>query len=105
MKLRAITACAAALVAISASAGAQDAPAQPQDSAAANVATSPDVNLTPKRIVFGPNDRGVKEITVFNRTNAGATYTIVLVDQLMTPTGAIVAPDKVSEAEKARMKS
>ncbi len=106
MKFRAVTACAAVLAAISVSADAQDTtPPKAQDSAAPSVATSPDVNLTPKRVIFGPNDRGVKEITVFNRTDATATYTIVLLDQLMTPEGAIVAPERAPEAERARMKS
>lgn len=106
MKFRAITACAAVLAAIAVNADAQSpAPAQKQDSSAANTATSPDVNLTPRRLVFGPNDRGVKEITVFNRTNATATYTIVLVDEAMTPDGALVTVDKAPDAEKSRLKS
>lgn len=106
MKFRAITAAAAVLAAVSASASAQEqAAAETQDSAASDVATSPDVNLTPRRLVFTPADRGVKEITVFNRTNATATYSIVLVDQVMTPTGALVAVDKAPDSEKARLKS
>lgn len=112
MKYRAMTAVAAVLLAISASAGAQDAQraqAQAQDQGTSPpttaAAASGDVNLTPRRIVFGPRDRGVKEITVFNRSNGTATYTITLVDQAMTPDGAIVASDKVPAAERARLKS
>lgn len=104
MKFRAIIACAAALAAMSASADAQGQP-KSQDEAASNTATSPDVNLTPRRLVFGPNDRGVKEITVFNRTNKTATYTIVLLDQVMTPEGALVDPDKAPAGVKAGFKS
>ena len=86
MKFGAITAFAAVLAALAVSADAQTQSAaqnQSQDNSAANTASSPDVNLTPRRVVFGPSDRGVKEITVFNRTNKTATYTIVLIDQAM----------------------
>jgi hypothetical protein len=55
--------------------------------------------------VFGPNDRGVKEITVFNRTNRTATYTIVLLDRIMTPSGAIVGPDEAPADVKAKFHS
>jgi len=108
MKFGAITAFAAVLAALAVSADAQTQSAaqnQSQDNSAANTASSPDVNLTPRRVVFGPSDRGVKEITVFNRTNKTATYTIVLIDQAMTPDGALVPIDKAPEAEKARLKS
>jgi hypothetical protein len=110
MKYRAMTAVAAVLLAISMSAAAQDvgqgqAQSQTSDQPPPNAATSGDVNLTPRRIVFGPRDRGVKEITVFNRTNGTATYTITLNDEAMTPDGAIVAPEKASAAEQARLKS
>lgn len=101
MNYRAMTALAAVFVACSFPAGAQDAT---QDNAP-NVATSGDVNLTPRRLVFGPRDRGVKEISVFNRTNGTATYTIVLNDRAMTPDGAIVSVDEVPADEKARLKS
>jgi hypothetical protein len=109
MKYRAMTAVAAVLVTLARSAGAQDAPQAPvqevSTSAPANTATSGDVNLTPRRLVFGPRDRGVKEITVFNRTDGTATYTITLTDRAMTPDGALVAPGDVSAAEQARLKS
>jgi hypothetical protein len=108
MKFHAITACAAVLAALSANAFAraqsQDAQ-QSQDSSAAQSATSPDVNLTPRRLVFGPNDRGVTEITVFNKTDSTATYTIALLDRAMTPDGSIVAVDKAPAAEQQRLKS
>lgn len=106
MKYRAMTAVAAVLLTISVSAVAQDSQqAPPLDQPGPNTATSGDVNLTPRRLVFGPRDRGVKEITVFNRTNGTATYTIVLNDEVMTPDGAIVAMDKAPAQEKARLKS
>ncbi len=105
----AVTAFAAILLTFSVGAFAQGSQQQPgQDQSASsgpNIATSPDVNLTPRRVVFGPRDRGVKEITVFNRTSATATYTIVLTDQVMTPDGAIVPADKAPADEKARMNS
>jgi hypothetical protein len=47
----------------------------------------------------------VKEITVFNRTNGTATYTIILTDEVMTPDGAIVAAENGPAAEKARLRS
>jgi hypothetical protein len=104
MKYRAMTAVAAVLVMLGASAGAQDTQ-QPQGQETAAPATSGDVNLTPRRLVFGPRDRGVKEITVFNRTNGTATYTIALTDQAMTTDGEIVAAGKAPAAEQARLKS
>jgi hypothetical protein len=109
MNYRGMIAAAAALVALGGSADAQDSqPAQGQNASTsppANVATSGDVNLTPRRIVFGPRDRGVKEITVFKRTDGTATYTITLTDQAMTPDGALVAASDAPAAEKARLKS
>lgn len=110
MKYRAMAAAAAVLLTISMSAVAQDAPqGQAPDHGssppAPNTATSGDVNLTPRRLVFGPRDHGVKEITVFNRTNGTATYTIVLTDEVMTPDGAIVAAETAPAAEKARLRS
>lgn len=110
MKYRAMTAMAAVLLMVSQSAAAQDPQqAEAQDQASSppgpNSATPGDVNLTPRRLVFGPRDRGVKEITVFNRTNGTATYTIVLNDEVMTPDGAIVSVDNAPPAEKARLKS
>ena len=106
MKFPVIIGCAAMLATAAVGADAQ-APSQspPKDSSTANTATSPDVNLTPRRLVFGPNDRGVKEITVFNKTTATATYTIRLVDEAMTPDGALVAADKAPADEKAKLKS
>ena len=106
MKYCAMTAVAAALSLISGSASAQETQAQDEASnPAPNTATSPDVNLTPRRLVFNPRDRGVKEITVFNRTNGTATYTIVLTDRVMTPDGALVPADTASADEKSRLKS
>jgi hypothetical protein len=108
MKYRSMTAAAVVLAILAGSAAAQDAQqAQVQETSAAtapNIASG-DVNLTPRRIVFGPRDRGVKEITIFNRTSGTATYTIVLTDQAMTPDGAIVAADTAPVAEQARLKS
>lgn len=109
MTNRAMTAIVAVLSTISMSAIAQDGEQSPVPNQSAgagvNTATSPDVNLTPRRVVFGPRDRGVKEITVFNRTNSTATYTIVLTDQVMTPDGSIVPVAKAPADEKSRLKS
>lgn len=104
MKYRMMTAAAVILLTVSGRAetqGQQD----PASSPSATTATSPDVNLTPRRVIFGPRDRGVKEITVFNRTNGTATYTIVLTDRVMTPDGALVAADQAPAEEKSRLKS
>lgn len=102
MKFRGIATALAIIVSCSAIGQAQT---TPPDAPPSDVAASPDVNLTPRRLVFGPNDRGVKEITVFNRTNATATYTIVLLDQVMTPDGALVSTEQAPAAQKARLKS
>lgn len=102
MFLRVLAATAALAGVLAVGAGAQ--PTGQKDSGAANTATSPDVNLTPRRVIFGPNDRGVKEITVFNRTNKTATYTIVLMDRIMLPDGSIV-PAEEAGAQKAKLKS
>lgn len=109
MNYRGILAVAAALLSFGAGAHAQDTPQAPGQEASTspppNAATSGDVNLTPRRIVFGPRDRGVKEITVFNRTAGTATYTITLTDQVMMPDGAIVAASEAPATEKERLKS
>jgi hypothetical protein len=106
MTYRAMTAVAAVLAIFAGSAVAQDSQqGEAQQAAATAPATSGDVNLTPRRIVFGPRDRGVKEITIFNRTNGTATYTITLTDRAMTPDGALVETADAPEAERARLKS
>jgi hypothetical protein len=105
MKYRAITTVAAAIAAVSVSADAQDQTQKQAQDSAAFTATSPDVNLTPRRLVFGPRDRGVKEIAVFNRSNSSATYTIVLTDRVMTPDGALVPVDEAPAEQKSRLKS
>lgn len=102
MMFRFMAGCAVLVAALSGSADAQTAG---QNDAAANTATSPDVNLTPRRVIFGPNDRGVKEITVFNRTNKTATYTIVLMDRVMKTDGSIVGAEEATGPEKANFKS
>jgi hypothetical protein len=100
-------AAAAAFMAFAGSAHAPDVQQARQEPSTlpANAATSGDVNLTPRRIVFGPRDRGVKEITVFNRTDGTATYTITLTDQVMATDGALIAASDAPAAEKARLKS
>lgn len=70
-----------------------------------NIASSPDVNLTPRRVVFVGAGRGAKEITVFNRSNATATYSIALVDRVMTPDGALVELDALPAERRAALKS
>jgi P pilus assembly chaperone PapD len=54
--------------------------------------TGPDLNVSPKRIVFSPDLR-TATVNVFNRGDAPATYTIGLIDRVMTPDGQIRAVD------------
>jgi len=51
-----------------------------------------DINISPKRIVFGPNGRGAT-VYVFNRGTAPATYSIAVIDRAMMPDGRIEAID------------
>ena len=84
---------------------------RPAESAAAppappaNVATSPDVNLSPNRVVIASGQRAGDEIVVFNRSRAKGVYAIELVDEAMTPDGAIKPLKEVSPAERAKVKT
>lgn len=49
-----------------------------------------DLNISPKRVVFGPGDRSAT-VYVFNQGDAPASYSVELVDRVMTPDGQIVA--------------
>jgi len=55
-----------------------------------------DINISPKRVVFGPNGRGAT-VYVFNRGTAPATYSIAVVDRAMMPDGRIEAIDDVNK--------
>lgn len=49
-----------------------------------------DLNISPKRVVFGPGDRSAT-VYIFNQGDRSATYTVELVDRVMLPDGQIVA--------------
>lgn len=49
-----------------------------------------DLNISPKRVVFGPGERSAT-VYVFNQGDAPASYSVELVDRVMTPDGQIVA--------------
>lgn len=49
-----------------------------------------DLNISPKRVVFGPGERSAI-VYVFNQGDQPATYTVDLVDRLMLADGQIVA--------------
>lgn len=88
------------LASIAATASAQQAPPAPPPAA-----SSPDVNLTPRRLVFTQADRGVKEITVFNRSSEAKTYNIVILDQVMMEDGSLVDTQEAPAEAKQRLKS
>src|SRR6185437_7920487 len=56
-----------------------------------------DINISPKRVVFGPNGRGAT-VYVFNRGTAPATYSIAVVDRAMMPDGRIEAIDDADKS-------
>jgi P pilus assembly chaperone PapD len=77
--------------------------------AAASAQVGADLNLSPKRIVFGPNARSAT-VYVFNQGDAPATYSVALVDRAMLADGAIQPVDEAlkdpAKAEvAARVKS
>lgn len=49
-----------------------------------------DLNISPKRVVFGQGQRAAV-VYVFNQGDAPATYSVELVDRIMLPDGRIVA--------------
>ncbi|WP_122464523.1 MULTISPECIES: fimbria/pilus periplasmic chaperone [Brevundimonas] len=49
-----------------------------------------DLNISPKRVVFGPGER-TATVYVFNQGDEPATYTVELVDRVMLPDGQIAA--------------
>ncbi|WP_409020870.1 hypothetical protein [Brevundimonas vesicularis] len=48
-----------------------------------------DLNISPKRVVFGPGERSAV-VYVFNQGDQPATYTVEMVDRIMLPDGQIV---------------
>lgn len=48
-----------------------------------------DLNISPKRVVFGPGERSAT-VYVFNQGDEEATYTVELVDRVMLPDGQIL---------------
>ncbi len=49
-----------------------------------------DLNISPKRVVFGPGERSAT-VYVFNQGDQPATYSVELVDRVMTADGQIIA--------------
>lgn len=56
-----------------------------------------DINISPKRVVFGPSGRGAT-VYVFNRGTAPATYSIAVIDRAMMPDGRIEALDDTNKS-------
>ena len=56
-----------------------------------------DLNISPKRVVFGPGDRSAT-VYIFNQGDRSATYTVELVDRIMLPDGQIVAANDAAGA-------
>jgi P pilus assembly chaperone PapD len=48
-----------------------------------------DLNISPKRVVFGPGERSAT-VYIFNQGDQEATYTVELVDRVMLPDGQIL---------------
>ena len=59
-----------------------------------------DLNISPKRVVFGPGERSAT-VYVFNQGDEAATYTVELVDQVMLPDGRIAPAAEVPDAAVA----
>jgi P pilus assembly chaperone PapD len=57
-----------------------------------------DLNISPKRVVFGPGERSAT-VYVFNQGDQPATYAVELVDRVMTTDGRIVAADEEPGAQ------
>lgn len=49
-----------------------------------------DLNISPKRVVFGPGERSAT-VYIFNQGDQAATYSVELVDRIMVADGQIVA--------------
>lgn len=82
---------ALALVSVVSAADAQEQPAPPPVSV---TTVGANLNITPKRVTFSPQQRSAT-VYIFNQGTAPATFDITLVDRAMLPDGQIVA---VSEA-------
>lgn len=59
-----------------------------------------DLNISPKRVVFGPGDRSAT-VYIFNQGDQPATYSVELVDRVMLPDGQIVAAADHPQAQIA----
>jgi P pilus assembly chaperone PapD len=56
---------------------------------AAQAQVGADLNISPKRVVFGPGERSAT-VYIFNQGDEAATYTVELVDRVMLPDGQIL---------------
>ncbi|MFJ6024626.1 hypothetical protein ACIQC9_08530 [Brevundimonas sp. NPDC092305] len=59
-----------------------------------------DLNISPKRVVFGPGERSAV-VYIFNQGDEAATYSVEMVDRVMLPDGQIAAVADHPEAEVA----
>lgn len=59
-----------------------------------------DLNISPKRVVFGPGERSAT-VYIFNQGDQPATYSVGLVDRVMLPDGQIIAAADRPEAQIA----
>lgn len=84
---------ALALVSVVSAADAQE-PAAPAAPPVSVATVGANLNITPKRVTFSPQQR-TATVYIFNQGTAPATFDIALVDRAMLPDGQIVA---VSEA-------
>jgi len=57
-----------------------------------------DLNISPKRVVFSAGERSAT-VYIFNQGDLPATYTVELVDRVMTPDGRIVATDEAPDVQ------
>ncbi|MDP3869339.1 molecular chaperone [Phenylobacterium sp.] len=64
--------------------------------ATASAQVGADLNVSPKRVVFGPAGRSAT-VYVFNQGDAPATYSVALVDRVMLDSGEIIA---IEDAQK-----
>lgn len=67
-------------------------------------AATPDINLSPRRLVVPDGARAAEQVVLFNRGGAGATYAIELVDLAMNEEGRLVAMSE-NPASAARVRS
>ena len=105
LRSAAFIAAAAVLLAGSGGATAQDATAPAGAAPAISAApTGADLNISPRRVTFDETERAAS-VYVFNQGEAPATYTVELIDRVMSPDGQIRATaDAPGEAKSPSAK-